>query len=90
MNVETTKFCLACFIAIAVSACMWALFYYTPPAASKDVILILVGYLTAAFKDVYAYYFGSSSGSEKKTEMLNIKMKGDSNEKITDPPPAAS
>lgn len=40
------------------------------PPDSKDVILILLGALTAGWKDVYGYYFGSSAGSAKKDDIL--------------------
>ena len=46
------------------------LLFRTMPVESKDVLLLLLGALTATFKDVYGYYFGSSSGSAKKDDML--------------------
>jgi hypothetical protein len=48
-----------------------ALVYRAVPADSKDVILILLGALTAGWKDVLGYYFGSSAGSAAKTEILD-------------------
>jgi hypothetical protein len=36
----------------------------------KDILLILLGCLVTLVKDVYGYYFGSSEGSAKKTELL--------------------
>lgn len=40
------------------------------PTAAKDPALLLLGALSAAFGAVINYYFGSSSGSERKTRML--------------------
>ncbi len=34
--------------------------------AMRDVLLVLIGTLGAVFKDVYAFYFGSSKGSKDK------------------------
>ena len=52
------------------------LLFRTMPVESKDVLLLLLGALTATFKDVYGYYFGSSSGSSKKDDILNRKNGG--------------
>jgi hypothetical protein len=79
MSIESTKSMLAILIVTAVCVCIWALFYYVLPVGSKEIILILIGYLTAAFQQVYGYYFGSSEGSSRKTEIL----KGETNEKST-------
>lgn len=40
------------------------------PASSKDVLNIMLGSLGTAWIQVMAYYFGSSSGSEKKTAIM--------------------
>ncbi len=39
-------------------------------ASMRDALLILIGALGAAFGAVVNYYFGSSSGSASKTELL--------------------
>jgi hypothetical protein len=41
----------------------------------KDTFLILVGAAIAVFKDVYGYYFGSSSGSRENQEALRNNQK---------------
>ncbi|MGH7868787.1 MAG: hypothetical protein ACREP9_14430, partial [Candidatus Dormibacteraceae bacterium] len=40
------------------------------PAANKDVLNIMLGSLGTAWVAVIGYYFGSSSGSDRKTELL--------------------
>lgn len=40
------------------------------PAANKDMLNILLGALGTAWIQAMAYYFGSSSGSDRKTELL--------------------
>lgn len=37
---------------------------------SKDVLLVVLGALVAIVKDVFGYYFGSSEGSQRKTELM--------------------
>lgn len=40
------------------------------PAGSKDVLNIMLGSLGTAWIQVMSYYFGSSSGSDKKTAII--------------------
>ncbi|MGH9432533.1 MAG: hypothetical protein ACRD3T_13410 [Terriglobia bacterium] len=40
------------------------------PATNKDVLNIMLGSLGTAWVAVIGYYFGSSSGSDRKTELL--------------------
>jgi len=43
------------------------------PEMTKETAMLfgtVIGGLLATFKDVYGYYFGSSQGSDDKTELL--------------------
>lgn len=40
------------------------------PASVKDILFILVGAQVTIVKDIFGYYFGSSEGSARKTELL--------------------
>ena len=51
------------------------------PSASNDAVMLVLGGLLSRMGDIYAYYFGSSEGSQRKTEIL-----GGAN--ATQPPPA--
>lgn len=42
----------------------------------KEVLVYILGVLSSMDMAVLTYYFGSSSGSAKKTEMINRMMKG--------------
>jgi hypothetical protein len=42
----------------------------------KELLYILIGALAAKFSDVFAYYFGSSSSSRKKDDLIQ-KIKSD-------------
>lgn len=48
-----------------------ALMFKAVPTDSRDVLLLMLGALTAGWKDVLGYYFGSSAGSAMKTEAIN-------------------
>jgi hypothetical protein len=50
---------------------IWALLVrQIPEGSTRDILLILSGALVAIVKDVYGFEFGSSRGSEVKTEQL--------------------
>lgn len=51
------------------------MFIEIPPTA-KDPLLIMLGALGAIVTGITQYYYGSSSGSAKKNEMLERVMKG--------------
>jgi len=70
MNTEVIKGILSLLVVVGVGVCLWLLFYYPLPQGSRDIILIVIGALVATFKDIYGYYFGSSEGSTRKTELL--------------------
>ena len=42
------------------------------PQNSEQVVNIMIGTLGAAFMSVISYYFGSSAGSARKTELLSL------------------
>jgi hypothetical protein len=62
------------YLAAGVTTGFFGLLYYllrhSPPADSKDVLNIMLGSLGTAWVSIIAYYFGSSSGSAAKNEML--------------------
>ena len=47
-----------------------------PDGPTRDILLILSGALVAIVKDVYGFEFGSSRGSEVKTEQITQLMGG--------------
>lgn len=52
------------------------LMFRTVPVESKDIILVLLGALTAGWKDILGYYFGSSSGSARKDDVIQSLSNG--------------
>ena len=53
-----------------------ALLWVTIPDSNKDILISAVSTLGAAFIGVNSYYFGSSHGSAKKTEIMEKKAVG--------------
>ena len=62
------------FIAFIVLAgffgCIWMVIKFEVSGFMRDALLILIGNLAAAFMAVVNYYFGSSSGSAQKNQLL--------------------
>lgn len=54
---------LAILAVLMFSTALVGLFRFDFPDGNKDVILVVVGALTAIMKDVYGYYFGSSANA---------------------------
>ncbi len=65
------------FMALGTIALVLGLFFvliFTPSAIkaeSKDVIIYILGVLSAVLTQIYSYYFGSSAGSADKQRTLN-------------------
>lgn len=54
-----------------VGALFWVSFREKDfPPGVKETLLVLVGVLAGAFKDVVGFWIGSSYGSARKTEIL--------------------
>lgn len=70
MNTEITRGVLALAVALSVGVCLYLLFVIPMPQTSHDLILVIIGAMVATFKDIISYYFGSSDGSKKKTDLL--------------------
>ncbi len=59
-------FAVICFVGLVVGVLQGI----EPADGMKDTFLILVGAAIAVFKDIYGFYFGSSSGSRENQEAL--------------------
>ncbi len=46
---------------------------HEPPTGSRDILNIMLGSLGSAWIGVVTYYFGSSAGSDRKTELMARK-----------------
>ncbi len=61
---------LALGLTVSFLAVLVALMFVDVPQGSREVLYILAGALASAYMAVITYYFGSSSGSSVKNEML--------------------
>lgn len=65
---------LAAGITLGFFGCLFWMFVYGVPKNGNEALLLMLGALQTAFTGVIAYYFGSSSGSKAKTDLM---AKGD-------------
>lgn len=61
---------LSALAVVSLLGCIGLVAFVPLPDKSMDAILILLGVVAGSYKDVYAYYFGSSAGSDRKTELM--------------------
>lgn len=61
---------MALLVTAGMLAVIFSLMQMEVPSSAKDVLLVVLGALVAIVKDVFGYYFGSSEGSQRKTEIM--------------------
>jgi hypothetical protein len=66
---------LAAGITVGFFGCLFWMFVYGVPKNGNEALLLMLGALQTAFTGVIAYYFGSSSGSKAKTDLMATKEK---------------
>jgi len=66
---------LAVGITVGFFGCLFWMFIYGVPKNGNEALLLMLGALQTAFTGVIAYYFGSSSGSKAKTDLMATKDK---------------
>jgi CDP-diglyceride synthetase len=78
MWLPDTQGFLAMGIIIVVSVIAFLLLFQGSDLPDKiaGAFMTLLGVLTACLKDVYSYFFGSSSGSAKKDEVISTIATG--------------
>ena len=76
-DTEGFKCLMAVMITAGFLACIFKLIHTEIKAGSRETVLVLTGVLGGMVKDVFGYYFGSSEGSQRKTEMLKTEGKGE-------------
>lgn len=52
---------------------MAALLYIAPPDGARDALMFTLGVVASIVKDVFGFYFGSSEGSRKKTDIIEAQ-----------------
>ncbi len=64
---------LGILVIVAFLAVLVTLIKVAAPLENKDALLLLLGVLAGQSKDVTGYFFGSSKGSNEKTEIMSGK-----------------
>jgi len=65
-------------LAVIVTTMTFSLFYFILfkdiPTPNKDIALFILGSVTSYVGQVISYYFGSSSGSSKKDDIIKNSL----------------
>lgn len=67
---DNTPKILACVITLGFFAALAVLMFGSIPAASRDILNIMLGTLGTAWIAVVTYYYGSTAGSAEKSKLL--------------------
>lgn len=67
---DKTPAILAYFVSCGFFSLLYLLAFHSIPAESQRILDVMVGSLGTAWIGVITYYFGSSAGSDRKTELL--------------------
>lgn len=70
METKKLKGYFATVMIVAFIAILIMLLEKRVPSENNDVLMVLLGAMVGIVKDLYGYYFGSSEGSQRKTELL--------------------
>jgi hypothetical protein len=68
--VKRSHVSLGVLVCLMFMSAIVALFVVEPPAGAREPLLLLVGALSAAFGSVMNYWFGSTSSSSHKDDLL--------------------
>lgn len=69
-DTKSFKAYMALLVTVAVIGFLYLITYVPIPLASKDAALLVLGAILMRVADVFGYYFGSSEGSQRKTEIM--------------------
>lgn len=65
---------LAIIVTVGFFGVICFMLLFPVPETGKDVLLVLIGALGAAWTGIIGYFYGSSSGSAAKTAILATKI----------------
>jgi hypothetical protein len=72
---DNTPKVLAAVAVLSVVLALAMLIFVTIPPGVREAVFLIVGTLLGSYKDVFGYYFGSSSGSSRKSATLDETLK---------------
>lgn len=70
INKDDLPVILAIIVAVGFISLLWLMAWHEVPAGSHDLLTAMTGVLGTGFGTLIGYYFGSSAGSAKKTEIM--------------------
>ena len=73
MSKDTARGVMGILLMLILAGFGWALFYYSIPPTSRDLIIVIVTMLATKGATIYDYFFGGSQSSADKNAIIQTQ-----------------
>jgi len=73
-KVDMLQFLTAVCVLAAFIGTVFALLFRPIPEANKDAVMLIIGMIDGAVITMVSFYYGSSKGSQKKSDVISKAM----------------
>lgn len=71
INSAQVKLIMAIAILFFSFALIFVIILMTIPTEKRDIVMVILGFVSGLMTSIVSYYFGSSAGSHKKSEQID-------------------
>ena len=82
MTRQKTRFALALIAIVLGGLIVGALIFWPIPEGNREPLMLALGLVLAWGGTAYGYFFGSSEGSQQKTELLATRPTGEPDDPV--------
>lgn len=82
-KVDILQFMVAVTVLFVFLLVVLALIYRVIPDANKEILIHVLGIIEGAIMTLVSFYYGSSKGSQKKSDTISDALKSENNETVS-------